>query len=410
MAGHRSTYSNLDSGAPYQNGAYSSSQWLEKQQSSSRKSRFIVIGSVVALVVLIAAGVVIGVVVSKHNSSSSSKKSASGDSSSGYAVGPYGVVKQTDKNDPSTFIKDDALKQSFYGLAYTPDNSQLPNCGNSLDAVIEDIQLISQLTTRLRLYGADCNQSALVLEAIKQTKVNVTAWLAVYNVPNNATAYEEQRDKVIDAIKTYGPDHVGGVTVGNEFILDFMGANSGGTDPNDSVGDAGAALLIANITDMKSQISSLGYSVPVGTSDAGSYFNDKVLQSVDYALSNIHAWFANVSIAQAGSWTYTFFEEENVAVAQGLSNKPDFAIGETGWPTNSTTQAAMSDGPSTASEANLETFMNDFVCGSNKNGTEYFFFEFADEDWQREQFGGVEGYWGLFHDNRTLKGITIPDC
>lgn len=24
--------------------------------------------------------------------------------------------------------------------------------------------------------------------------------------------------------------------------------------------------------------------------------------------------------------------------------------------------------------------------------------QFADEEWQRLQFGGVEGYWGLFHD------------
>lgn len=62
-------------------------------------------------------------------------------------------------------------------------------------------------------------EHAAQLEAIKQTKVNMTAWLAVYNVPDNATAYEEQRDKVVDALKTYGPDHVGGVTVGNEFIL-----------------------------------------------------------------------------------------------------------------------------------------------------------------------------------------------
>ena len=95
-----------------------------------------VIGSVFALVVLIVAGVVIGVEVSKHNSSnksSSSSSSSSNKTSSGnYAVGPYGVVQQTDPNDPSTFIKDDRLKQSFYGMAYTPENSQLPNCGNSL--------------------------------------------------------------------------------------------------------------------------------------------------------------------------------------------------------------------------------------------------------------------------------------
>lgn len=103
------------------------------------------IGSVIALIILVAVGVVVGIVVSKnsHSSSSSSKKSGStsGSSSDGVAVGPYGVVKQTDPNDPSTFIKDPALQHSFYGIAYTPDNSQLPDCGNSLAAVIEDIQV-----------------------------------------------------------------------------------------------------------------------------------------------------------------------------------------------------------------------------------------------------------------------------
>ena len=33
--------------------------------------------------------------------------------------------------------------------------------------VTEDIQLLSQLTPRIRIYGADCNQTALVLQAIQ---------------------------------------------------------------------------------------------------------------------------------------------------------------------------------------------------------------------------------------------------
>lgn len=35
---------------------------------------------------------------------------------------------------------------------------------------------------------------------------------------------------------------------------------------------------------MKSQISNLGLSVPVGTSDAGAYFNNEVLANVDFAV------------------------------------------------------------------------------------------------------------------------------
>lgn len=49
----------------------------------------------------------------------------------------------------------------------------------------------------------------------------------------------------------------------------------------------GAALLIADIADTRDMLSGLSLSktVPVGTSDAGSYFNTKVLEAVDYGVS-----------------------------------------------------------------------------------------------------------------------------
>jgi len=97
---------------------------------------------------------------------------------------------------------------------------------------------MSQLTTRVRLYGADCNQSALVvsisryrplgnrtnclsdqLEAIKQTKVDMKVYLGNYVLPSDNEPYKRQRDLIKQAIETYGPDHIAGITVGNEFML-----------------------------------------------------------------------------------------------------------------------------------------------------------------------------------------------
>lgn len=154
-------------------------------------------------------GAAVGVSLSKKKSSNSGSNS--------------NAVKQTDPNDPSTFEKDSKLKQSFYGLAYTPEGSQLPNCGAKLSDVITDIQLMSQLTTRIRLYGADCNQSALVLEAIKQTKVNMTVYLGIYPIPTDQNAaYNRQRDAIKSALQTYGSDHVSGVTTGNEWMLNYL--------------------------------------------------------------------------------------------------------------------------------------------------------------------------------------------
>lgn len=105
--------------------------------------------------------------------------------------------------------------------------------------------------------------------------------------------------------------------------------------PNSDIGNAGAALLISNITDMRTQVAALNLAktIPIGTADAGSYFNNEVLEAVDYGMSNIHAWFANVSIDQAAGWVNEFFQETNVDVANTLSNKPEMFIAETGWPT-----------------------------------------------------------------------------
>ncbi|KAJ7167457.1 glycoside hydrolase [Mycena filopes] len=383
----------------------------QQQKAASRRSKMIVIGSVVVLAVLIAIGVGVGVSVSK-NHKGSTKSAAASSSSSNSASNSSGVVQQSDPSDPSTFVKNPALKQSFYGLAYTPYGSQLPTCNNSLADVITDIQLLSQLTKRIRLYGADCNQSALVLEAIKQTKVDMKVFLGNYPIPTDAgAAYVRQRDLIKDALTTYGADHVAGVTVGNEYILDYLGDNGGtAQDPNGPVGNAGAALLLPNITDTITMISGMGLNIPVGNADAGSYFNTEVLQAVSYGMANVHPWFANEAIADAAAWTADFFATTNVAAAAALSNKPTMYIAETGWPTKSSSAAAASDGPSDASVANLQIFIDTFVCQANQNGTGYFFFEYFDEGWKEIQFGGVEPWWGLFNADRTLKNVTIPDC
>ncbi len=145
-------------------------------------------------------------------------------------------------------------------------------------------------------------------------------------------------------------------------------------------------------------------------------------------MSNVHPWFANVSIAEAAGWTADFFQETNVDVANNLTNKPKMFIAETGWPSKSSDAGNANNGPSLASVDNLQIFLDTFVCQANTNGTGYFYFEYFDETWKDAQFGGVEGWWGLFNAeyvptpshsfkslmlsycSKTLKNITIPDC
>jgi exo-beta-1,3-glucanase (GH17 family) len=366
-----------------------------EKTTAARSRKKWIIGGLVALGVVVLIGIIAGVVVSQTHHSSSSSSTKSNTAITG---------------DPSSFAKDSRLKQSFYGIAYTPENSIYPNCNINLADVVTDIQLLSQLTSRIRLYGSDCNTTAMVLEAVQLTKVNMTVFIANYpDATDNGTAYNRQKTAIQSAIQTFGTDHIGGLTVGNEFILDFLDANAA-TDPNGAVGNQGAAILTPLIDDTKSMLTSLNVDLKVGNADAGSFFNNKVLADVDYGMANVHPWFANVSVNDAAGWTWNFFETVDVAAAQNLSNKPEMSIAETGWPTKSSDVGNESNGPSTASEANLQTFLNTFVCQANTNGTEYYFFEFFDEPWKDQQFGGVEGWWGLFNSNRTLKNIEIPDC
>ncbi|CAE6435229.1 hypothetical protein ACGC1H_002862 [Rhizoctonia solani] len=394
-------YANLDGSG------HTSSPWLEKEQRDNKRSKMWITLCAVGILVLIGAGVGVGVALSKKSGGSGSNSSSSG---SMVAIpGTAGVVK-ADPKDPSKFEKDPRLKNSFYGFAYTPLGALLPDCGATQANVTEDIQLLSQLTTRIRLYGADCNQTALVLQAIQDSKVNLEVFVGIY-VNEDDTAYTRQRDLIKDAISKYGTDHIAGVSVGNEYILNSVTAANEATATG-TAGLAAAAKLVAKIKDTRDMLAGMGLSknLPVGTSDAGSYFNTPLLEAIDYGLANVHPWFAHTTIEDSAGWTYDFFQQNNIAQANAVANKPTMYIAETGWPTKSSSVAAQNNGAADASVANLQKFMDTFVCASNTNQTNYFFFEFKDEPWKDALYGGVEGWWGLFDADKKLKDVTIPDC
>ncbi|KAJ2931762.1 hypothetical protein H1R20_g5495, partial [Candolleomyces eurysporus] len=379
---------------------------LEQEKARKNRSKWIIIGCVVGVLVLAAIGTAVGVVVSKNNSNNKSSSSSSSSSNSGKGSNSGNSSTGGNSGDPSNFTKDPALHQAFYGMAYTPEGALIEfGCTNTLENTIRDIQLISQLTKRIRLYGADCNQTAQVLEAIVQTKVDMEVFTGIYVVADDHDAYLRQRDLIKGAIETYGTKHIAGVTVGNEFMLNV-------TDVNSGVGLEGAAILLADIEDTKQMLADMNLDkhIPVGNSDAGSFFATSVLEAVEYGLSNVHAWFANTTAEGAAPWVFDFFQESNLTPAAALPNKPAMYIAETGWPTKSSDVANANNGGSDASEANLQVFLDTFVCQANDQGVHYFFFEMFDEEWKDIKFGGVEGWWGLFNKDRTLKNVKIPDC
>jgi len=135
----------------------------------------------------------------------------------------------------------------------------------------------------------------------------MTVWLGNFpNADDAGAAYVRQRDTIEDAIKTYGTDQIGGITVGNEFMLKYVEllpsqlsgrcvdtrvssylTENNATDANGAVGDRGAQLLLLNITDTSTRIKAMNLAkhIPIGTSDAGAFFNKAVLQGIEYGVS-----------------------------------------------------------------------------------------------------------------------------
>ncbi|GAA6060364.1 hypothetical protein JCM10212_004548 [Sporobolomyces blumeae] len=350
----------------------------------------------------IVVGIVAWRVVASKNDSGSSSGSGKSSGNLQYIDGTAKVVK-SNPSDPSDFEKDSRLKPSFYGMAYTPFNALEPSCGATLANVTEDIQLLSQMTTRLRTYGSACNQSELVLDAIARTKTNVTVFLGAY-VGDNSTVNAQQQQWILDALDKFGVDHVGGITIGNEYVLNANAA---------STSDATTRIqyLGEQISAFKTTLAAKNYgkTIPVGSADAGSVFTSTYAQELEILFANVHPWFGGVPIDQAAGWTWDYFQNNDVSVAESVSNGPTPYIAETGWPTASMTPEKATYEGAVSGVPELQTFLDTYVCQANKNETYYFYFEPFDEPW-KEQYGGVEPYWGLFDHNRILKNITIPDC
>lgn len=379
-------------------GAPQKSAWMEggkEPAGGSSWKRWAIIGGVTLLIVAGVAGGIAAWKITQNNSDSSgSSSAASGSGSNRSGAG------QTVGSDPSVFALDARLKKSFYGMAYSPAGAILPNCGANLDDVILDIQLLSQLTPRIRTYGSDCNASYLTMEAIRQTKVDMQVYLGIY-IDTDDTIWERQRDDTLAIVQEYGVDHIAGITVGNEFLLNQ--ASGATTAPASAY-----TSITTKVAEMKTALAALSLSktIPVGTADAGSMITSRLGGGVvDYAMANVHPWFGGLNINQAAGWTWEYMEEQvipNIGTTRAY-------IAETGWPTNAMNASALTFQGAVAGVPELQTFLDTYVCQANANQSAYFYFEPKDEPWKRI-YGGVEPYWGLFDEDRNLKDVTIPDC
>ncbi|KAK3336327.1 glycoside hydrolase family 17 protein [Cercophora scortea] len=298
------------------------------------------------------------------------------------------------------------LHKVFPGVDYTPVNTQYPDCLSnppSQNNVTRDIAVLSQLTNTVRLYGTDCNQTQMVIHALKQLKMEDTIkiWLGVWQ-DNNVTTNARQLAQMWDILDMYGEKPFKGLIVANEILFrEQMTITELGT-------------LLSSV---RTNLTAKGMSLPVATSDLGDKWTAELAQQSDYIMANIHPFFGGINAKDAASWTWSFWDNHNSGFFK--ADKSKNIISETGWPT----QGGMDCGVASVTECpdasvagiqQVNQFMADWVCSALTNGTNYFWFEAFDEPWKirfntdKQQW---EDHWGLIDVDRNLKdGIKIPDC
>ncbi|KAL2160972.1 hypothetical protein VTH06DRAFT_8684 [Thermothelomyces fergusii] len=382
-----------------------------------RKWKFAIL---IALAVAIIAGVVLGILfgaVFKGDHKGGSKSGAGSGSGSGGAGSDdststaEGDTKANgDLNADSAEIKallnNPDLRKVFRGMDYTPLNTQYPECLTnppSQNNVTRDMAVLSQLTNVVRLYGTDCNQTEMVIHAVDQLRLRdeVKIWLGVWQDRNETTNARQLR-QMWDILDKYGTGYFKGVIVANEILFRE---------------EMGIAQLGSLLEEVRRNMTARGMSLPVATSDLGDNWTAGLAAQSDAIMANIHPFFSGTPVSGAADWTMYFWGNKTAGFRKkdGRMN----IIAETGWPSAGGTNcgsAYVTECPNgaVAGIAELNHFLEDWVCRALEDGTEYFWFEAFDEPWKirfNEPGKEWEDKWGLFTVNRELKrGLKIPDC
>lgn len=352
------------------------------------------------------AGAIVGGVV---GSMIAGNKKSGGGGSGGSAADDTNKNGDLDINSSEikALMNNKDLHKVFPGMDYTPLNTQYPDCLHnppSQNNITRDVAVLSQLTNKIRLYGTDCNQTQMLIHAVRQLKMtnDVKIWLGVWQ-DGNTTTNTRQLAQMWDILDEYGQEPFEGIIVANEILFRK---------------EMTITQLGTIMDGVRTNLTSKKITLPVASSDLGDNWTDGLAAKSDYIMANIHPFFAGVPADQAADWTYSFWSGKDKQFWKSDTSKN--IISETGWPSaggkdcgQSTTCGSSTPG-AVASVDNMNQFMSDWVCQALTNGTNYFWFEAFDEPW-KVSFNTPgkewEDKWGLMDVNRKLKsGIKIPDC
>lgn len=299
------------------------------------------------------------------------------------------------RNDPeivSLMSDKEFFGTIFYGLGYAPRNAMEPSCGVSKREILLDLSLIAKVTTRIRNYGMQCNQSDFILDSIQDLQLNMTLAMGVW-IGSNETTNAQQITWMKEVLRKYPRDLFECIFIGNEVLFREEQTSSS---------------LSEYIEDARSFVQEIGYNdLPIGTSEIGSLIDKTLMKSCDIIGANVHPFFSGGDVETASQWAFDFVKYQIEPLNEGYNT--EIIITEVGWPyKGGGYEAAVADPKS------FQIFLNDWVCDAYKNDYGWYYFEAFDEPWKKifyEDGNKWETEWGVFTKSRNhKKNILLPNC
>ncbi|KAL6929528.1 hypothetical protein ACO0SA_000931 [Hanseniaspora valbyensis] len=293
------------------------------------------------------------------------------------------VIQMMTRND---------LKQSFYGINYTPKNVIHPSCGIITKNVILDLLMLSKVTTNIKTSGVQCGQLRIILDIIQRFHLNLKVSAGVLITKDHQFNLQQIKE-IKYIIDHYSMSNINSIFIGNDVLYRK---------------EQDEDVLIDYIKEVKTYIQLKNLDIPVGTAELGNYVTENIFKHSDIIGVNIYPFFTGQIVQTSTNWVYDFKKYQIDPLSSKYPGK-QVVIGEIGWP-----YSGGNHKKSVAGQKHVQKFMSDFVCYSRNQTVGYYFFEAFDEPWKKIYYKNNNKWqteWGLFTTDRNLKpGLSLPSC
>lgn len=272
------------------------------------------------------------------------------------------------------------------GVTYAPNGSLEPNCTFNTREAMLDLAKLSTITTRIRTYGNQCNQTEILLDAIQMMNLNMTIAMGVW-ISDDNQSNKKQMDTMKKIIsRLHNPrKFINAIYIGNEVLFRQQKTKR---------------ELIEYIQDAKDFLTMLHIdNIPVGTAEVGSLIDAELVGVCDVVGANIQPFFAGIPVEESAIWVWQFLKYQLEPIVNQSTTQ--IVITEVGWPSGGGRY-----GKAVASKASSKFFICDFVCNFGDKGVDYYLFEAFDEPWKEifnEGNHRWENQWGIFNADRLNK-------